>query len=144
MRVSHGLRVVIGDPDAPARAAVREVLQHDGCEVVAEAASAAAAVRATLALRPDVAVLEVLLPGGGIPAATRISRQAPRTAVVMLTTSERDQDLVAALRAGAGGYLLKEMDPAGLAARLHRIVAGEVILPRSLRRGVAERLAVRA
>jgi DNA-binding NarL/FixJ family response regulator len=142
--MSNGLRVVIGEPDGPTRAAVRQALEHDGCEVLAEAGSAAAAVRATLALRPDVTLLELVLPGGGIPAVRQITRESDCTTVVVLTASASGEHVAAALRAGACGYLLKEMDPTGLATRLRRIVAGEVILPRALRREVAERLASRA
>jgi DNA-binding NarL/FixJ family response regulator len=138
VRVSHGLQIVIGDDDGPTRAAVREALERDGCEVVAEAGSAVAVVRATVDLRPDVTLLDVRLPGGGISAARRIAGELDGVAVVMLTDSQRDEHLIEALRAGASGYLLKDMDPAGLAQRLHRILAGEIILPRSLRRGIAE------
>jgi DNA-binding NarL/FixJ family response regulator len=144
VRVSHGLRVVIGDDDQPARAAVRAALERDGCAVLAEAASAVAAVRATRSLRPDVALLEVDLAGGGLSAARRIAREVDGVAVVMLTDSEREEHLVRALRAGASGYLLKGMDPADLSQRLHRIIAGEIILPRSLRRSVAEQLSTDA
>jgi DNA-binding NarL/FixJ family response regulator len=140
MRVSSGLRVVIGDDDVPTRAAVRKALERDGCEVVAEADSAIAAVRATLALRPDITLLEVHLPGGGISAARRIAGELAGVSVVMLTDSLRDEHLIEALRVGASGYLLKDMDLTDLAERLHRILAGEIILPRSLRRGVAEQL----
>ena len=63
------------------------------------------------------------MPGGGIAAAARISEQVPRTAVVMLTVSRSDEDLFASLRAGASGYLMKDMDPERLSAALHGIRA---------------------
>ena len=72
------------------------------------------------------------MPGGGIKAASQITTALPDTAVVMLTASRDDDDLFDALRAGASGYLLKDMDPDRLAAALRGVMAGEAALPRSL------------
>jgi DNA-binding NarL/FixJ family response regulator len=137
--VNDALRVVLGDDDLPSRAAVGEALERHGCEVVAEAASAASAVRATRDLRPDVTLLDVGLPGGGLVAALRIIRELHDAAVVVLAGSLRDDDVVAAFRAGASAYLDKE-DLAELPQRLRRIVAGEAIFPRSLTGRIAREL----
>jgi DNA-binding NarL/FixJ family response regulator len=72
------------------------------------------------------------MPGSGIAAAARIREQLPDTAVVMLTVSRDDGELFASLKAGAAGYLLKDMDPARLPAALRGVLSGEAALPRTL------------
>jgi DNA-binding NarL/FixJ family response regulator len=72
------------------------------------------------------------MPGDGIRAAEAISGELPETAVVMLTVSRTDSDLFDALRAGASGYLLKDIDPARLPLALHGVLEGEAALPRHL------------
>jgi DNA-binding NarL/FixJ family response regulator len=132
------LRVVVADDHVPTRIAVREALERQGCEVVAEAGSADAAVAAARELRPHVCLLDINMPGSGITAASLITRQLPGTAVVMLTASRDDEDLFAALRAGASGYLLKDMDHQRLGAALRGVLAGESVLPRWLVAKVVE------
>lgn len=85
-----------------------------------------------MAHRPDVALLDIRMPGNGIAAAAEISSQLPATAVVMLTVSQNDDDLFAALRAGAVGYLLKDTDPERLPMALLGVLRGEGALPRTL------------
>lgn len=126
------LTVVVADDHAPTRVGVRGALADGGFRVVAEAGRADAAVDAARRERPDVCVLDVNMPGGGIAAAARITEELPGTAVVMLTVSRDDEDLFAALRAGARGYLLKDMDPGRLAAALRGVLSGEAALPRTL------------
>jgi DNA-binding NarL/FixJ family response regulator len=72
------------------------------------------------------------MPGGGIKAAREISTRLPRAKVVMLTVSDADRDLLAALRAGASGYLLKEIDPKRLPRTLLRALGGEAAVSREL------------
>ena len=127
------VRILIADDHPPTRAGVRLSLESTGrFEVVAEAANAAAAVAAATELRPDVALLDIHMPGNGIEAARSISGVSPDTAVVMLTVSRDDADLFAALRAGARGYLLKDIDPDRLAPALDGVLSGEAALPRGL------------
>jgi DNA-binding NarL/FixJ family response regulator len=126
------LTVLVADDHAPTRAGVRGALEEGGFAVVAEVARADAAVDCALRERPDVCVLDINMPGGGIAAAARIAQQVPATAVVMLTVSREDEDLFASLRAGAVGYLLKDMDPGRLAAALRGVLSGEAALPRTL------------
>jgi DNA-binding NarL/FixJ family response regulator len=130
--------VLLADDHPPTRAGVRSALEAAGFDVCADVPDAATAVTAALALRPDCALLDVHMPGSGIWAAREISAQLPDTAIVMLTISRNDDDLFDALRAGASGYLLKDMDPARLGAALDGVLAGEAALPRSLTARVIE------
>jgi DNA-binding NarL/FixJ family response regulator len=130
--VSDVLTVVVADDHVPARAGVRAALELGPFAVVAEAHDAASAAAAALEHRPDVCLLDVHMPGGGITAASRIATELPETAVVMLTVSSEDADFFDALRAGARGYLLKDMDPARLPRALEGVLAGEAALPRAL------------
>jgi len=123
------LRVVIADDHAPTRETVREALEAGGCVVVAEAPDAHDAVAAAHEHLPDVCLLDIHMPGSGILAAAEITHDLPGVAVVMLTASRDDEDLFAALRAGASGYLPKDMDPARLAPSLRGVLAGEAALP---------------
>lgn len=125
-------RVLIADDHPPTRAGVRAVLAEHGFDVCAEAADAEAAVAAALRERPDVCLLDIRMPGGGIAAAARISAGLPQTAIVMLTVSRDDDDLFDALRAGASGYLLKDIARERLPAALDGVLAGEAPLPASL------------
>ena len=98
----------------------------------AEAADARSAIDAALRERPDVCLLDIHMPGDGIHAAEVIAHKLPETAVVMLTVSRTDGDLFNALRAGASGYLLKDIDPARLPLALRGVLDGEAALPRRL------------
>ncbi len=126
------VRVLVADDHAPTRAGVRGSLDADGFLVVGEASSARQAVELANELQPDVCLLDIHMPGSGIAAANEISKSLPNCAVVMLTYSRDDDDLFDALRAGARGYLLKDMDPDRIGPALHGVLAGEAALPRSL------------
>jgi DNA-binding NarL/FixJ family response regulator len=129
------IRVVIADDHAPMRSRIRQALEEGGCEVVGETATAEEAIRLTLQHRPDVALLDIHMPGSGIRAAQEIDRALPETAVVMLTQSSDDEDLFDSMRAGAVGYLLKNTDPARLADKLRGVLQGEgAISPRLVAR----------
>jgi two-component system nitrate/nitrite response regulator NarL len=130
--VSEPLRVLVADDHPPTRAGVHSALESDGCLVVAEVGDGRKAVDAAVEHQPDVCLLDIHMPGGGIAAAAEISRRVPETAIVMLTASRDDEDLFDALRAGASGYLLKDMDPDRLGAALRGVLAGEAALPRGL------------
>ena len=111
---------------------MRQTLVEAGFEVVAEAADSPSAVEAAERERPDLCLLDVHMPGGGIRAAGDILERLPETAVVMLTVSRNDEDLFDALRAGAAGYLLKDTDPERLPHALRGVLAGEAAVPRTL------------
>jgi DNA-binding NarL/FixJ family response regulator len=130
--VTPPIRVLIADDHPPTRAGVRMALQEGGFEICAEAGDAMSAIEAALRERPDVCLLDIHMPGNGIHAAKAISHELPDAAVVMLTVSREDADLFDALRAGASGYLLKDIDPARLPLALHGVLEGEAALPRQL------------
>ncbi|GGN09734.1 DNA-binding response regulator [Terrabacter tumescens] len=123
------LRVVLADDHARMRGRIREALEASGCEICGEGATADEAVRLAVERRPDVALLDIHMPGNGIQAARDIVRAAPEVVVVMLTQSAEDDDLFDSLRAGASGYLLKDTDPATLADKLRGVLDGEAAMP---------------
>ncbi len=123
--------VVIADDHPPIRLGVRMALMQGGFRVLGEAADRDGAVEAVLRERPDACMLDVRMPGGGIEAAVRLAQLAPDTAVVMLTVSTSAEDLLASLRAGARGYLPKDMSPDRLPAALRGVLRGEAALPRT-------------
>jgi DNA-binding NarL/FixJ family response regulator len=126
------MRIVLADDDAAFRTCTRDALEARGWDVCGEAANATEAVRLALALRPDVALLDIQVPGNGIRAAREISRWRPEVAVVMLTASREDDDLFDSLRAGAAGYLPKDGDPSMLSSSLLGVLAGEAAIPADL------------
>lgn len=127
------VRVLIADDHPPTRAGVRRVLESEGFEVCAEESTGAAAVEAALRERPDVCLLDIRMPdGGGVAAAAAICRRLPETNIVMLTVSRDDADLFDALRAGAQGYLLKDIERTRLPTALRSVLAGEAQLPPAL------------
>ena len=130
--VAEAFRAVIADDDARLRGAVSRGLEAGGCHVVGAARNADQAIALTIEHRPDVALLDIHMPGNGIRAADEIRRAAPDTAVVMLTQSRDDDDLFDSLRADAVGYLLKDVDPATLVPSLRGVLAGEAAMPPAL------------
>jgi DNA-binding NarL/FixJ family response regulator len=123
--------VVIADDHPAIRLGVRMALMRDGMCVLAEAADRDGAVTAVVRERPDVCLLDIQMPGGGIETAATLAAVAPQTAVVMLTVSTSTAHLLAALRAGAVGYLPKDTPPDRLPAALRGVLAGEPALPRA-------------
>ena len=107
-------------------------LDGHGFEICAEVETADAAVEAASRERPDVCLIEADLPGGGVDALDRVLATAPKTMAVMLSASVDDERLFAAVRAGARGYLLKDMDPERLPMALRGVLDGEAALPRAL------------
>lgn len=126
------VRVVIADDHARMRARIKEALEAGACVVCAVGASSEDAIALTLEHQPDVVLLDIHMPGSGIRAAQQISRDAPETAIVMLTHSRDDDDLFDSLRAGASGYLLKDGDPRELPGELRKVLSGDAAMPASL------------
>jgi len=138
--MNRPIRVIVADDHAATRADLRGALEkNSGFAVCAEVADAASAIDAALRERPDLCLLDIRMPGNGIAAAWEITARLPATKVVMLTVSRDDQDLFASLRAGASGYLLKDLDPKELPATLERIEDGEAAMsPRMVARVLEE------
>ena len=130
--MSERIRVLLADDHAAVRAGIKLALSGEGFEVCAEAADAPGAIEAAEREQPDIALLDVNMPGSGIKAAEEIAQRLPETVVVMLTVSRDDDDLFSALRAGAAGYLLKDTDPNRLPFALRGVLDGEAALPRGL------------
>ena len=101
------IRVLIADDHAQFRAMVAEVLEEAGFEVCAQAATGDRAIELAVEYEPDVALLDIRMPGDGIAAARRIAAERPETGILMLTVSADSDDVLDALQAGARGYVLK-------------------------------------
>jgi DNA-binding NarL/FixJ family response regulator len=131
------IRIVIADDHALTRALLREELEGAGFEVCGEAATGAEALEAALRERPDLCLLDVVMPGGdGLLAAREIKRALPETRIVMVTATPDEDGVVAAARAGADGYLGKGFDPSRLPEIVRAVAAGETAFPRRLLRHV--------
>jgi len=134
------LRILIADDHKPTRDDVCRALEGgEEFEICAVAVDAAQAVQAALRERPDVCLLDVRMPGSGVAAAWEIAARLPNAKIVMLTVSDDDVDLFAALRAGADGYLLKTMNLKRLPAALAGVCAGEAAIQRTLVARVLDR-----
>jgi len=137
------VRVLVVDDDRASRAGVRLALTGHGFDVCAEADSADAAIEAARREQPDVCLVEAGLPGGGVAAAEGILSARSETVVVMLSAAVDHEQLFAAMRAGARGYLLKDMDPARLPKAIRGVLNGEAALPRVLMGAVLDEFRAR-
>jgi len=134
------LRVLIADDHPPTRDDVCRAIEGDErLDVCASVADAAGAVQAALRERPDICLLDIRMPGSGLAAAWEIKARLPKAKIVMLTVSDEDNDLFAALRAGADGYLLKTMNLRRLPDALAGVCSGEAAIQRTLVARVLER-----
>ncbi|MGH8171553.1 MAG: response regulator [Rhodanobacteraceae bacterium] len=140
------IRVVIADDHILVRQGIRAFLEtHADLSIVGEAEDAEGAVRVCAAEKPDVALVDLVMPGGGSEATRSIRAASPTTQVVLLTSFEDAQQIVAAVQAGALSCLLKDVDADALADALRKAASGEAVLhPRvaarlmdALRRGPA-------
>lgn len=131
-------RVLLADDHGAIREALRIMLDGHGIDVVGEAADGAVAVRNAAALRPDVVLMDLHMPGMDGVAATREIVDAGAAQVLVLTSFDEDELVEGALRAGAAGFLLKTTDAATLVDAVRRVAAGEGMLdPRVTRRALA-------
>ena len=136
------LRVVIADDQALVRAGFRMILEAvEDFEVVAEAADGDEAVRLTRELRPDIVLMDIRMPGlDGLEATRRVLAGAParETQVVILTTFDLNEYVYEALRAGASGFLLKDVGPEQLVAGIRTVARGEALLSPEITRRLIE------
>ena len=123
------MRIVLADDHALFRDGVSSLLQAWGHDVVGRAADGAEAIALVLRLDPDLVLMDVRMPGmSGVQATREIAAIRPELAIVMLTVSEDEEDLFAAIRAGARGYLLKDLEAAQLRAMIDAVARGEAAI----------------
>ena len=140
-KMSDPITVLLVDDHEMVRRGVRDFLETQGdITVVAEAGSGEEAVRLAAEHAPDVALMDLIMPGmDGVEATRRLTNQSPRTSVVMLTSYHDDEHVFPAIRAGALSYVLKEIGPGELADAVRKAAAGEAVLhPRVAARVVRE------
>jgi two-component system nitrate/nitrite response regulator NarL len=128
--MNEKIRVLLVDDHALFRSGVKTLLQrHDEFEVVDEAADGLEGIKRARSLKPDVVLLDLHMPGvGGLEAVKVISEEIPGARVLMLTVSEDAEDLMEALRAGACGYLLKNVEMDALLDAIRRAAQGDSVV----------------
>jgi two-component system nitrate/nitrite response regulator NarL len=127
------VRVLLIDDHALVRKGIEELLQSRGVQVVAAVGSGEEGVRRARELSADLILLDVKMPGmNGIETLKQLRASGVKAPVVMLTMSREDADLSAALRAGAQGYLLKDIEPEDLVPALEAAVQGNNVVAREL------------
>jgi DNA-binding NarL/FixJ family response regulator len=124
------IRVLLVDDHKLFRAGIRSLLQTvSGVEIVAEAGDGREGLRLIEAHRPDVVLMDIIMPSlNGLDAAARVARTCPATRVVMLSMNAGEDSVLQTLRAGAAGYLVKTADPAELELAIRAVVRGETFL----------------
>jgi two-component system nitrate/nitrite response regulator NarL len=127
------MRVLLIDDHALVRKGIAELLQSRGVRVVASVSSGEEGLRRALELPADVILLDIKMPGmGGIETLRQLRASGVQTPVVMLTMSQADADLGAALRAGAQGYLLKDIEPEELVPALEAVLQGDNVVAQEM------------
>ena len=131
--MSEKIRIVVVDDHPLFRGGVVQTLQAESdFEISAEGASAAEAIRLASDLLPDVLLLDIGIPGNGLTAAQSIAAACPAIKIVMLTASDQEENLLAALRAGAKAYILKGVSARELTSIIRGVWAGDVYVTPSL------------
>ncbi len=136
------IRVVLADDQALVRSGLRALLANsDDIQVVGEASDGREAVAVVSRTQPDVVLMDVRMPGvDGIAATQRITadQRLSEVAIIMLTTFDEDDQIFAAIRAGASGYLLKDAEPDDLREAIRVVASGDALLSASVTRKVME------
>lgn len=132
-------RVLLADDHAMVRDGLKAILKEAGFDVVGEASDGREAIRLSEKLGPDVAVLDIAMPLlNGIDAAREIGKLCPNTKIVLLTMYTEDRYVLASLRAGISGYVLKNKAAASLVQALDAVRNGELYLSPGVSRTVVE------
>jgi serine/threonine protein kinase len=132
------LRIILADDHTILRKSLANLLEsHDDFVVVAEAGDGESALQQTVAIQPDILMLDINMPNrSGLDILPSIREQAPDVKVLILTGREEDAYIMRALRAGAHGYMLKSSDESDLVDGMHKAMSGDLVLGR----GVAEKM----
>jgi len=132
-------RLILADDHAMLREGLRAILKEAGFDVVGEASNGQEAVRLSQTLAPDVAVLDISMPLlNGIDAARQILKSSPATKILILTMYTDDRYVLASLRAGISGFMLKSKAASLLVEAIHTVLRGEIFLCSTISRVVAE------
>ena len=139
------IRVVLADDQPLVRAGLRVLIADTpDIEVAGEAATGAEAVRLVLQIRPDVVLMDIRMPGmDGIEATQMIRARDNAARVVILTTFDDDHNVYAALRAGASGFLVKDMALENILAAIRVVAAGDALIAPSVTRRLIEEFTAR-
>jgi DNA-binding NarL/FixJ family response regulator len=138
------MRILLADDHALFRDGVQSLLEAWGHDVVAQAADGVAAVALAESNRPELVLMDIRMPGGsGIAATAEIHARQPEISIVMLTVSEDEDDLFAAIKAGAQGYLLKNLEGRQLRAMIEAAGRGEAAITPATAARIIEEFAKR-
>jgi DNA-binding NarL/FixJ family response regulator len=139
------IKILLVDDEPLLRMGFRLVLEsQQDMQVVGEASDGAVAIRQTVALDPDVVLMDVRMPGmDGIDATIRIVRDSPRSRVLILTTFDLDEYAFTALRSGASGFLLKNVPPEDLLSAIRAVASGDAVVAPSVTRRLLDAMAPR-
>jgi two-component system NarL family response regulator len=139
MKAVH--RILIADDHAVVRFGMRAILEaQEDMEVVAETADGPEALKQFLALRPDVGLLDMVLPGmDGAAVCEALRREVPRAKLLILSGAAPSEHVHRALKAGAQGYVLKDAPASTLVSAVRRVIAGQRVVPEHLAHELAER-----
>jgi DNA-binding NarL/FixJ family response regulator len=143
--VTEAIAVLLVDDHAVVREGLRTFLElQDGIEVVGEAADGEAAVREAERVRPDVVLMDLVMPRlDGVGAMRELRRRVPESRVIVLTSFADDERLLGAIRAGAAGYLLKNAEPQEVVRAVRAASAGQTLLDPAVAARVVESIADR-
>ncbi len=139
-------RVLVVEPHPIMQVGLRSVLESaSGVELVGVCEDGASALQLCRETQPDLVILEVNLPGmNGVQVCQAIKRDHPQTEVLVLTADDRDETVFEAIRAGATGYILKDITPENLVRAIHAIVKGQTMVHPRIARRVLDRLSLLA
>ena len=140
--MTRQVRVMLVDDHAFVRAAIRQAVTAPDVIVVAEASTAEEAMATALAIRPDVLLLDIDLPGAsGLDLLGDLAPRLPETRIVMLTVSMAQRDATTAMRLGAAGYLTKDLDADALLRSVRAAANGDLAMPRRMAAAAMRELA---
>jgi two-component system response regulator NreC len=132
-------RVLLADDHAILRDGLRAVLKDEGFDIVGEASDGREAIKLTQELQPEVAVLDIAMPVlNGIDASREILKTSPKTKIILLTMHTEDRYVLAALRSGITGYVLKSKAASCLVQAIHAVRQGEIYLSPGVSRVVVD------